>query len=207
MFNKAGLKEMELDLVHDIQRAYRKVLDSMSRPGKIISIGDQADKISLEAGCLPATLLLVLMLFDTEIKFNVCSPQKAEMAKLINQLTYAKASEENKADFILILNDAHKDEAERALKLANKGDLLNPHKSATVIVEAEAIGRGSIFTLTGPGIAKERQIKINTLENLFEIRNEKNAEYPLGIDLIMTDSENDVVSIPRTTQVRKQVHV
>lgn len=196
---------MKLDLVHDIQKAYRRVLDSMSKPGTINTIHEQAMKVSLEIGCFPSTLVLIQMLFDTEIKFKVCSQRESEIVKLINQLTYAKASTAEEADFILILNDAEGKEAETALKVASIGDLQNPQYGATFIVETRSLNSGQELKLTGPGIMTERLIKVDTLKSLMDIRAEKNAEYPLGIDLIFIDSEDHVLCLPRTTQIEQVV--
>lgn len=196
---------MGLDLVHDIQKAYRQVLDSMSQPGKINTIHEQAMKNSLEIGCFPSTIVLIQMLFDTEIKFKVCSKHEKEWVKLINQLTYAQVSNADEADFILILNDAERKEAEMALKMANVGDLQNPQYGATFIVEARSLNSGQELKITGPGIMTERLIKVDTLENLMDLRAEKNAEYPLGIDLIFIDSQDHVLCLPRTTQIEQVV--
>jgi alpha-D-ribose 1-methylphosphonate 5-triphosphate synthase subunit PhnH len=196
---------MKLDLVHDIQIAYRKTLESMSRPGLIRNIRKQADKVNMEISCFNSTLVMVLMLFDTEVKFKVCSKREAEIAKLINQLTYAKAAEVENADYILVLNDAEPQELEEALRMAYPGDLLDPHQAATIIVEADSMNNEQDLTLTGPGIEKECSINVKTSGRWVDLRTEKNSEYPLGIDLIFTDRDDNILCLPRTTQIRKQV--
>ena len=196
---------MKLDLVHDIQAAYRKTLDSMSRPGLIRNFRKQADNLNMEINCFDSTLVLVLMLFDTEVKFKVCSKREAEMAKLINQLTYAKATEVGSADYILVLNDALPEDLEKALIMAYPGDLLDPHKAATIIIEADTVSNERDLTLTGPGIEKQCYIDVQITGRWIELRAEKNAEYPLGIDLIFTDRVGNILCLPRTTQIKKQV--
>lgn len=196
---------MQLDLVHDIQKVYRKTLDSMSRPGLISNINEQAGKLDVAIGCFRSTLVLALMLFDTEVKFKVYSERATEITKFINQLTYAKETEAESADFILILNDAKTDELEKALLLAYSGDLLNPHQGATILVEADFVSNDRDLILTGPGIAEERSIKVKVSGNWVDIRSEKNIEYPLGIDLIFTDRDDNIICLPRTTQIVKQV--
>jgi len=197
---------MKLDLVHDLQAAYRKTLDSMSRPGLISNIRTQADKVNMEISCFDSTLVLVLMLFDTEVKFKVCSEREAEVAKLINQLTYAKAAEVEKADYILVLNDAKPEDLEKVFRMAYPGDLLDPHKAATIIIEADSVSNDRGLTLTGPGIKKERFINVKTTADRWvDLRVEKNSEYPLGIDLIFTDGDDNILCLPRTTQIEKQV--
>ncbi|MDR3585417.1 MAG: phosphonate C-P lyase system protein PhnH [Desulfosporosinus sp.] len=196
---------MKLDLVHDIQNAYRKTLDSMSRPGLINNFRNLVDKIELEIGCFDSTFVLVLMLFDTEVKFKVCSQREAEMAKLINQLTYAKATEVESADYILVLKDALQEDVEEAFKRAYPGNLLDPHQAATIVLEADSVSNDRDLTLTGPGIEKESYIKVKTTASWADLRADKNSEYPLGIDLIITDPEDNILCLPRTTQISKQV--
>ncbi|EHQ89975.1 phosphonate C-P lyase system protein PhnH [Desulfosporosinus youngiae] len=196
---------MKLDLVHDIQAAYRKTLDSMSRPGLISNIRNQADKVNIESGCLNSTLVMVMMLLDTEVKFKVYSEREAEINKLINQLTYAKATEAESANYILVLKDSKPEDFEKAFRKAYPGDLLDPHAAATIIVEAESLSNDRMLTLTGPGIANERYINVKTIDDWVDLRSEKNSEYPLGIDLIFTDPNDNILCLPRTTQILKQV--
>ncbi|WP_027416785.1 phosphonate C-P lyase system protein PhnH [Aneurinibacillus terranovensis] len=201
---------MKLDLVHDIQMAYRKLINSMSSPGLISCLEGQADKIDMEAGCFPSTLVLAIMLLDTEVTFKVFSEQEAKITKRINQLTYAKAVEAENADFIFVLNDAASTDLLGALEMAKIGDLLNPHESATIVVEADVVSSdvasGDVeLLLTGPGIEGESSAQVITKGNWVDIRTNKNAEYPLGIDLIFIDPDHHLLCLPRTTQILKQV--
>ncbi len=196
---------MELDWVHDIQAVYRKVIDSMSKPGLISNVHSQAEKITLTIGCFNSTLLLILMLLDTEIKFKVCSEHEEEITQAINRLTYAQATELEGADFIIVLHDAPPQELVRALRRAYAGDLLNPHKSATIIFEADSVTNEPDLILTGPGIEKENRIRVNTSDEWVDLRAEKNSEYPLGIEIIITDPDDNILCLPRTTQITRQV--
>ena len=196
---------MKLDLVHDIQKAYRQTLDSMSRPGLISNIREQADNLSMEISCFGSTLILAIMLFDTEVKFKVYSEHEAETVLLINQLTYAKPTEPESADYILVLNDAKAEDLEKAFRMAYAGDLLDPHKAATIIIEADYVSNDRNLTLTGPGIETETYINVKTTDHWVDLRAEKNSEYPLGIDLIFTDWYENILCLPRSTQIVKQV--
>ncbi|SPF37586.1 Phosphonate C-P lyase system protein PhnH [Candidatus Desulfosporosinus infrequens] len=196
---------MKLDLVHDMQKAYRKTLASMSRPGLISNFRNQADKIDLEIGCFDATLVLVLMLFNTEVKYKVYSQCEVEMTKVINQLTYARATETEQADYILILKDARLEDLEKAFRAAYPGDLRDPHKAATIIIETNSVSNDRDLTLTGPGIEKENFIKVTIADKWLVLRADKNSEFPMGIDLIFTDSLDNILCLPRTIQISKQV--
>jgi len=196
---------VKLDLVHDIQAVYRKTLNSMSRPGLISNIRKQADQVDLEAGCFPATLIMMLMLLDTEVTFQVYAGDAGETAKLINQLTYATTAPAERADFIFVLHTAQGGDLEQALKAAYPGDLLDPHQAATIIIETPSLTNEQDWILTGPGIEKESYVKVETKGNWVQLRAKKNGEYPLGVELIFTDPRGNILCLPRTTRITKKV--
>jgi alpha-D-ribose 1-methylphosphonate 5-triphosphate synthase subunit PhnH len=192
---------MKLDFIHDIQSAYRKVVDSMSKPGFITNLKDEADKVDLEAGCFSSTLVLAMMLLDTEVTFKVISNREEEITRWMNQLTYSKTDEVEKADFVFVLQDVSQSMFEQTFKQAKIGSLLDPHESATVIIETDEIRNGNQYVLTGPGIEGENYAEISIKGNWVEIREQKNAEYPMGVDLIFVDKSHNLLCLPRTTQI------
>lgn len=196
---------MKLDIVHDLQSVYRKMVDSMSRPGLISDLRKEAALVEAETikGCSASLLLVALTLFDQEVSFKVFSPQADSVSKTINQLTYAKPAETKKADYLLILKDAEKGSLEEAIINAQPGTLKNPHTSATIIVEVDSVTSGEALLLKGPGIHTTELISLDINENWLESRQEKNKEYPLGIDLIFIDQNHQLISLPRTTQITR----
>jgi alpha-D-ribose 1-methylphosphonate 5-triphosphate synthase subunit PhnH len=204
MFNEEE-KILELDIVHDLQSVYRKMVDSMSRPGHISDLKKEAALVDTEdiKGCSASFLLLALTLFDQEVSFKVFSPQAGMVTQTINQLTYAKLSETKDADFLLILQDAEKGSLEEAIINAKPGTLKNPHTSATIIVEVDSVTSGKTLLLKGPGIHTTELVHLDINENWLESRQEKNKEYPLGVDLIFIDQNHQLLSLPRTTQVTR----
>ncbi|MEH7272259.1 phosphonate C-P lyase system protein PhnH [Neobacillus vireti] len=196
---------MELDIVHDLQSVYRKMVDSISRPGLISDLRKEAALVEEEdiKGCSASLLLLALTLFDQEVSFKVFSPQADTVSKTINQLTYAKQTETKKADYLLILQDAERGSIEEAIINAKVGTLKNPHSSATIIVEVDSVTSGDALLLKGPGIQKHELVHLDINRNWLEIRQEKNKEYPLGIDLIFIDQNHQLLSLPRTTQITR----
>lgn len=195
---------MKMDLVHDLQSAYRKVLFSMSRPGIVSNLELEAAKVDLDAPCYPGTLLLALMLLDTEVSFKVVSPQEASLTRLLSQLTYARVIKCQEADFIFILADADGQNLEDALGAAKPGILTDPHCSATVIVEADKIASGQRLALSGPGIENEHLVEIKAAGQWLKKREEQIKEYPLGIDMIFLDAGGQVICIPRTTTIEER---
>lgn len=196
---------MKVDLVHDIHAAYRKVIDSMSRPGMISNLQEEAQKFDFQTNCLPSTEVMALMLLDTEVTFNVFSKREEQITGMMNQLTYAKTAEADQADFIFILKDCDQEQLEAAIQAAKIGSLMNPHESATLIIETESVSTGIELVLTGPGIETGHTAGIANADTWLDLRNEKNKEFPLGIDIVFTDGHHSILCLPRTTQIRKRV--
>ena len=195
---------MKLDRVHDIQTAYRKLIDSMSRPGKITDLSKEADKLDSYQGCLPATLLVAQMLLDTEVTFAVVSERKGQITHLLSQMTYAKEVAVHEADYIFVMGDAASGELLQVIETAKIGELRDPHHSATLIIETGSVSSGTKLRMSGPGIQVTAHAEISISEGWIETRAERNAEFPLGLDLIFTDPTHHILALPRTTQVVKE---
>ncbi len=192
-----------LDLVHDIQTSYRKVLNCMSRPGSIENLACQIEKVDIDVDFSRSTLIMMYMLLDAEVSFKIVSHEEEKISKLVNQLTYGKYTSLEEADFIFIMKDADEDMVGQAFKSAKIGDLIDPHKSATIVVEVEEISGNKELMLTGPGIKKENYMQVKIQGDWLGEREKKNIEYPLGIDMILLDEESNVMCLPRTTQIKK----
>ncbi|GFZ79989.1 phosphonate C-P lyase system protein PhnH [Paenibacillus marchantiophytorum] len=192
---------MSLDFIHDIQRAYRKLIDSQSRPGTLSDLAEEAGELALDKGCLPATLVLAEMLLDTEVSFNVFSERKVQVTQLFKQMSYARETEASEADFIFVLSDAQQGDLQQALEMAKIGNLSDPHFSATLIIEVESLSEGRKLRLSGPGIQSFTNAQVLASEGWLDIRAERNAEYPLGLDCLFVDTKHRLLALPRTTQV------
>jgi alpha-D-ribose 1-methylphosphonate 5-triphosphate synthase subunit PhnH len=192
---------MKLDLVHDIQKSYRKVLNCMARPGVIESIKEVSEKVDMNIDFLKSTLVIMFMLLDAEVSFKIISKNERDLTNIVNQLTYAKASDAEAADFVFVLRDAAPEDIELAFRDAKLGDLIDPHKSATIIVEVDEVSNEKALALKGPGIEEINYVKITALGNWIEAREQKNIEYPLGVDTIFIDKGSNILCLPRTTQI------
>ncbi|MDI3477716.1 MAG: alpha-D-ribose 1-methylphosphonate 5-triphosphate synthase subunit PhnH [Thermoanaerobacterium sp.] len=194
---------MKFDYVHDIQRAYRKLIDSISKPGTISSLDEESRKLDLAVSCNKSILVLMLMLLDTEVTFHIAGQEAENISRYISQLTYSRVAPLEEADFIYILEDVGSKELESAIKRCKIGDLVNPHLSATLIIEVEEISNHKDLVLRGPGIKEEKYISISTEARWAALRAEKNIEYPLGIEMYFVDKEHKLLALPRTTKITK----
>lgn len=192
-------------MIHNLQSIYRKLVDSTSRPGHITDLEKESALIESDnkTGCTYSLLLLALTLLDPEVTFKVYSSNDSTVTKKINQLTFATAVENNQADYIFVLGDAEEGSLEEAIRKGKSGTLENPHQSATIIAEVGTVTNGESLLLQGPGIQTTRLIHVDASENWVETRQEKNMEYPMGIDLVFIDLNHQLLSLPRTTQITK----
>jgi len=189
------------DHVHDSQKAYRKLVDSVAKPGTINSLIEESERLDLPVNCNKSMLLLMLMLLDTEVTFQILSKNSEKIAKYINQFTYAKVAPLEKADFIFVLGDSAAKYLFYAIEGCKLGDLVNPHLSATLIIEVERITNENQLIFKGPGIKETNYAAISLAEDWVHCRAAKNAEYPLGVEFYFVDKEHNLLAIPRTTTI------
>ncbi len=196
---------MHLDMVHDIQGAYRKLLTAMSRPGTIENISNEAAKADMEISFYPGTLILMLMLLDSEVSFHIVGEEQEAIASLIHQLTYSSHRSLEEADYIFVLRGARDEEKLQTLKTAKLGNLVDPHASATIIFEVEELNKSKELILQGPGIEDRAYMGVTLFESWIEERTQRNSQYPLGIDIILADRASRIVGLPRTAQISRGV--
>ncbi|PAK39082.1 phosphonate C-P lyase system protein PhnH [Peribacillus simplex] len=194
---------MNLDIVHDIQTVYRKLVTATSRPGTLVVLDREARTLDVQMECLSSTILLARTVLDPEVSFKVISKAEEAVSRMINQLTYSKPVDLPEADFIFILHDASEEQMKEALNKAKVGNLLNPHESAMVILEVPDVTKGDSMILTGPGIQDESFLSLPNVSVWLAARNEKNMEFPLGIDMYFVDQQDRLIALPRTTQIRE----
>ncbi|GAB6256642.1 MULTISPECIES: phosphonate C-P lyase system protein PhnH [Peribacillus] len=194
---------MNLDVVHDIQTVYRKLVTATSRPGNLVVLEREAKTLDVQMECLSSTILLALTVLDPEVTFNVIAKEGEAVSRMINQLTYSKPVDLPEADFIFILHDASEEQMKEAINKAKIGNLLNPHESAMIILEVPDITKGDSMILSGPGIQEESFISLPNVSAWLGARNEKNIEFPLGIDMYFVDQKDRLIALPRTTQIKE----
>ncbi|NLK94239.1 MAG: phosphonate C-P lyase system protein PhnH [Clostridiales bacterium] len=191
---------MNIDLVHDIQGVYRKVLNAMARPGCIENVKNEEEKVDLNIRSYKNTVLVMLMLLDAEVSFNVVSDNSIDVISTISQITYAKIKPIEEADYVFVLSDSI-DKLKEAYEKVKEGTLIDPNLSATIIAEVLKISDEKELELSGPGIKEKNYIKISGNYGWVKARENKNKEYPLGVDSIFLDSDGQVICIPRTTKI------
>lgn len=189
-----------LEMVHFVQENYRKVLDSMSRPTKVVELDNLESPISFNFG----SFVIMRMLLDTETKFYLEGKDYVKDSERIEILTKAKASGLSVSDFIFV-KEEEKEKLPFIIENSRKGTLIDPHLGATIICEVDEIYFGKRYKVSGAGINGEEVCSLPISEYWITAREEAISDYPRGIDLIFVDKSGRIISIPRTTKITKEV--
>jgi alpha-D-ribose 1-methylphosphonate 5-triphosphate synthase subunit PhnH len=194
------IRELHYDTVFDAQRHFRVLLDCMARPGKIQILDDVTLETPQELS--KAVALIGLALLDADATFWV-NPVFNNIAEYFNLNTGSHLAEVNNADFIFMngmlnLND---------IEDVKIGNLQYPEQGVTLVIQIEKISNQPMddaisIELRGPGVQEFNPLFIKgvTME-LLEFIQFKNEEFPLGVDVILTDTDDNITCIPRSNQI------
>jgi alpha-D-ribose 1-methylphosphonate 5-triphosphate synthase subunit PhnH len=192
-------REIQYDEIFDAQEHYRLLLDSMARPGKI-NVMPRLERTTPQ-GIHAAGALVGFALLNSDVSFYVDGPSAEDVSLYLLVNTSARPAEAEEADYIYIDGTA----AAEILYRLKTGTLPYPENSATVIAAVEELGgeTGLVLTLSGPGVDGERKLSVTGLDvALLEALVTINAEFPLGIDVVLTDPTGRIACIPRSSRVR-----
>ena|ERR1700744_3958681 len=192
--------ELNYDTVFDAQQHFRLLLDSMSRPGKINTFPEL--DIMPPDGLNQAAALTGFALLNPDVTYYIAGENSGDIANYLLINTASQQAEITVADYIFLPEEYGID----GLEEARTGTSIYPEDSATFIAYAEHITEqaheGSFaITLKGPGVDGQAEVFVSGISaELLEFVKEQNAEYPLGIDLIITDRHNHILCIPRSNK-------
>jgi len=192
-------REIQYDEIFDAQAHYRLLLDSMARPGKI-NVMPQLE-LTTPRGIHAAGALVGFALLNSDVSFYVDGLAAEDVSLYLLVNSSARPAEAEEADYVYLDGTA----AAEILYRLKTGTLPYPESSATVIVAVEELGgeTGLVLTLSGPGVDGERRLAVAGMDTaLLEALVTINAEFPLGIDLVLTDPTGRIACIPRSSRVR-----
>lgn len=192
---------MVFDKVHDTQEVFRTILHCMSRPGTIQNIEGRGNCGEQLEDCNDALFLTAMTLLDAEVSFYIIGENAKRIGELFAAHTLSKAVDLSEADYLFILQDADPQMICEAFTKAKIGTLRDPQQSATIIMETEKLTNDPQLLLRGPGIATTETVQITASEVWKHERALVNQEYPLGVDMIFIDRQNDMMCLPRTTML------
>ena len=224
-------RETTYDPVFDAQEHYRFLLDAMARPGKINILPRLSLSVPASAASGPvaqpgsriltdAAALVGFALLNADISFYVDGPGSDLATRYLLVNTSARPVALEEADFVFASGHA----SAAVVEAMKKGSLPYPEEGATLVAsvvglatepsglgappDRAAIGQTQsgadlALTLQGPGINGKKTFFVRGLNApLVEALQQSNMEFPLGIDLILTDGDGRVACIPRSSNVR-----
>ena len=197
------------DFVHDTQDIYRKLLDCMARPGKINCIKDSLIGIEEISGISQSLVALAYTLVDREVTFHVKAENRQTVEKHISRRTYSKSSQGNDAQYLFIEKYLSNEDIQKVMGEVQFGTLEDPHLSTTIILVIDSLSATPEYEqkleLKGPGIQTSRTLYLNGLSPQWLIdRKIVNAEFPLGVDMILVSKSGSVAALPRTTIIESE---
>jgi alpha-D-ribose 1-methylphosphonate 5-triphosphate synthase subunit PhnH len=190
--------EILYDEIFDAQEHFRLILDSMARPGKINVIPDL--NIQMTAGINKAGALIGFSLLNTDTSFCAIGELSYSIEEFITLHTAAKIESLQNAEFVFVKGSQSSDFI-ADLKI---GTLPYPEDSATIVadvlnISAEETAGSLQLNLKGPGVETIETVYVTGLNHaILDAIKEQNFEFPLGLDLMLTDSENRMICIPRS---------
>lgn len=197
------IRETSYDEVFDAQTHFRLIMDSMARPGKLNVLNGVA--IQPPDSLNRASALIGLGLLNADVSFFVARNATA-ITTYFTVNTASRPAPAAEADFLFL----HGSDSPQHLDAAKPGTLTYPDTNAFVIIDVASISLHPDqtteprlqLTLSGPGVNGQQTVFVAGLnEALLETLRDKNAEYPLGIDTILTDQNDQILCIPRSNRI------
>jgi alpha-D-ribose 1-methylphosphonate 5-triphosphate synthase subunit PhnH len=189
--------------VHNAQRAFRGLLQALSRPGLPVRLADLAGPRL--ASCNGATTAVLLTLCDETTPVWWQRGGASEAAALSLRFHTGARKTQSRADgLIAVLQDGMGN-----LKLGDfaTGTDAAPQEGATVLIELDHLPAGSAeqaMRWTGPGIEGELDVQLGGLPPDFvEDWASMRAAFPRGVDLVFSHGLQ-VVGLPRSTRIERR---
>ncbi|MFM9837809.1 MAG: phosphonate C-P lyase system protein PhnH [Cyclobacteriaceae bacterium] len=191
-------REVSYDEVFDAQEQFRIIMDAMARPGKIHRL-PQLDILPPE-GLNKVSALVGFGLLNADVSFACSDFNENEIESYLSVNTGAYPSSIELADYVFFTGN----EDASVLQKVKMGTLSYPEQSATLILSITSISEMETegvlkIILKGPGIENTNTVFVTGVND--KLLNEIkiiNQEFPLGVDLILTDIDNQLICIPRS---------
>jgi alpha-D-ribose 1-methylphosphonate 5-triphosphate synthase subunit PhnH len=83
-----------------------------------------------------------------------------------------------------------------------QGSMEYPDRSTTLLIQVPTLADGPPRVVSGPGIAQTHTLRVGGLpESFAALWRDNTAAFPLGVDILFCCG-NEIVGLPRTTQIR-----
>jgi alpha-D-ribose 1-methylphosphonate 5-triphosphate synthase subunit PhnH len=181
------------DPVQDAQSTFRAVLDAMARPGRLHHAGLN---LVAPAPLDRATAAVLLTLVDNETPIWLDPAAAPARDWLGFHCGAAIVGAPDKAAFALGLSCPD-------LTTLPAGTHEAPESSATLILQVPALGSGTRYRLSGPGLRVAAPLAVTGLPGDFVRAWQQNhALYPRGVDLVLC-ADTTLTALPRSVAIEE----
>ncbi len=203
-----------------LQRAFRALLEAMSRPGELVELPEADDAACADAraaGLFPSTVVVADVLLDAATSVSVAGEGGAAAERVLTRRTHVLAADAQAAPYAVLPASVSGAEAVSFVVGLTPGNLLDPQLGATCIVEcgtllgcdaagsrtgsASGAQAARAWELAGPGVKGTSSFETDRADVL-RARIERADEFPCGIDLVLVDRAGHLVAVPRSSTVR-----
>jgi alpha-D-ribose 1-methylphosphonate 5-triphosphate synthase subunit PhnH len=181
------------DPVTDAQATFRAVLDAMARPGTIHCAGAC---LAAPAPLNRATAAVLLTLVDHETPLWL----DADAAQAHDWLAFhcgaGLVHDPNAAHFAVVLSLPD-------LTQFSAGSHEAPEGGATLVLQVPALGSGSRYRLSGPGLREPKDLFVSGLSSRFIVQWQQNrALFPRGVDMVLC-AGTTLAALPRSVSIEE----
>ena len=157
-----------------------------------------------------AAALVGFALLNADVRFFVDGAGSDVATRYLLVNTSGRPASLEEADFVFASGLA----SAALVEAMKKGSLPYPEEGATLVLSVAALSAEAsqgateasqilALTLQGPGINGKKTFFVRGLSaRLLEALQQSNVEFPLGVDLILTDGDGHVACIPRSSAFR-----
>ena len=178
------------------QTVFRRVLDAMAHPGRIVTLPSDADAPP-GLGATTTAIALTLLDFETKVWLDPAIRGAEAERYLRFHCGCSVVDETLDAGFAIIAKPRDMPRLGRF----SIGQDQYPDTSATLIVEVDALANAGDLRLTGPGIKQQARINLDGLPAWFwEDWATNHACFPTGVDVIFTCADR-AMCLPRSIKV------
>jgi alpha-D-ribose 1-methylphosphonate 5-triphosphate synthase subunit PhnH len=183
------------DPVHDSQGIFRCLLDAFAYPGRTVEF---AADLEGPAPLMPATAAVLLALLDHDTPLFLSD--SLDRPAVRNFMRFHAGTR------LIALPEGAAFAAVQAPELLpldrfEAGTDTYPDRSATIVVQVEALAGGPPTLWRGPGIADTSEVSVAGLPAAFWTAwRANNALFPCGVDLVLT-SGRAAIALPRGVRV------
>jgi alpha-D-ribose 1-methylphosphonate 5-triphosphate synthase subunit PhnH len=184
------------DPVHDSQRVFRRVLDAMAHPGRIVIVGGVHDPPPpLRAAS--AAVALALFDFETPLWLDPSARSREAVEWLRFHCGVPVVDDPMDARFALLATPA----TMPTLDAFDVGTDVMPDRSATLLLQVETLGSDAGPRIAGPGIAGTARLDVRGgPPNFWQLVRDNAARFPRGLDFLLAAGAR-LAALPRTVRV------